>query len=151
MGPLNQCKKMFSPTRVVATVLMFVCLALTLLSAFLVSLCILQSTITVSGFNKLFCLVEKEWISSTVLHHSVFGHDLVLFVIHSVCTRFSEENRVDLHGINRPASDKTTPVFPLFCTAVNLIFLFFYVESAFLYCSFVLHIITLGVLVFQPY
>ena len=37
MGPLNQCKKMFSPTRVVATVLVFVCLVMTLLSAFLVT------------------------------------------------------------------------------------------------------------------
>jgi len=36
MGPINQCKKMFSSTRVVATVLMVICLVLTMLSAFLV-------------------------------------------------------------------------------------------------------------------
>lgn len=38
MGPVNQCKKMFSSTRVIATILMLVCLLMTLLSAFIVSI-----------------------------------------------------------------------------------------------------------------
>lgn len=35
MGPVSQCKKMFAATRVIATIVMFACLVMTLLCAFL--------------------------------------------------------------------------------------------------------------------
>lgn len=37
MGPVNQIKKMFAPTRVIATIMVLVMLGLTLFSAILVS------------------------------------------------------------------------------------------------------------------
>lgn len=37
MGPFNQVKKMFAPTRIIATVLMVVCLVMTIVSAVAVS------------------------------------------------------------------------------------------------------------------
>ncbi|KAK4303698.1 hypothetical protein Pmani_024308 [Petrolisthes manimaculis] len=36
MGPVNQCKKMFAKTRIIATVIMFVALILTLICAFVI-------------------------------------------------------------------------------------------------------------------
>lgn len=99
MGPLNQCKKMFSPTRVVATVLVFVCLVLTLLSAFLVSIfapLISWKCIALSGFS---LLVEKEWACSVVLHYSVSGHDMVFIIVYSIRPRCSEENCFYVYGI----------------------------------------------------
>lgn len=34
MGPVNQCKKMFAKTRIIATIVMFVALIMTLVAAF---------------------------------------------------------------------------------------------------------------------
>lgn len=34
MGPVNQCKRMCAPTRLIAAIIMFVCMALTLCAAF---------------------------------------------------------------------------------------------------------------------
>lgn len=36
MGPVNQCKKMFAKTRIIATIIMFVALIMTLIAAFVV-------------------------------------------------------------------------------------------------------------------
>lgn len=90
---------MFSPTRVIATVLVFVCLILTLLSAFLVS-----TLVNLFVDNALHCqifafLVEKEWTCSIVLHYPVSGHDVVFVILYSVCSRYSEKNCFYLYGI----------------------------------------------------
>jgi len=46
-------------------------------------------------------LVEKEWACPCILYYSVPGYDLVLFIVHSVRPRFSEENCFYLHGIKK--------------------------------------------------
>ncbi|XP_057379931.1 vesicle transport protein SFT2B-like [Daphnia carinata] len=68
MGPLNQCKKMFSPTRVVATVLVFVCLILTLLSAFLWKK---------SGLALLFCIIQFLAMTWYSLSYIPYARDVV--------------------------------------------------------------------------
>ena len=108
MGPVNQMKKMFSPTRsvlivnfhyseyfshfshifahrVVATILVFVFLALTLLSAFLV-----YSKINFLNFNSIklkemdFIAVEEKWTSSNFVCSTISCDDLVFSKLHSM-------------------------------------------------------------------
>nr|CAH0102369.1 unnamed protein product [Daphnia galeata] len=68
MGPLNQCKKMFSPTRVVATVLVFVCLIMTLLSAFLWKK---------HGLALVFCIIQFLAMTWYSLSYIPYARDLV--------------------------------------------------------------------------
>uniref|UniRef100_V9LHL8 Vesicle transport protein n=1 Tax=Callorhinchus milii TaxID=7868 RepID=V9LHL8_CALMI len=47
MGPVKQCKRMFDPTRLIATIVMLICLACTLCSAFWVCFFYLFNTMKV--------------------------------------------------------------------------------------------------------
>jgi len=68
MGPINQCKKMFSSTRVVATVLMVICLVLTMLSAFLWKK---------SGLALIFCVLQFLAMTWYSLSYIPYARNLV--------------------------------------------------------------------------
>lgn len=68
MGPINQIKKMFSPTRVVATILVFVCLVLTLLSAFLWKK---------NGLALIFCVIQFLAMTWYSLSYIPYARDVV--------------------------------------------------------------------------
>lgn len=68
MGPVNQMKKMFSPTRVVATIMVFVFLALTLLSAFLWKK---------NGLALIFCVLQFLAMTWYSLSYIPYARDLV--------------------------------------------------------------------------
>ena len=76
------------------------------------------------------CLVEKEWTCSGILHHSIFGHDLVFFIVHSICPRLGKENRFYLYWIEskqRHFHPFTRFVFPLILYSLTSITCVFFI------------------------
>lgn len=68
MGPVNQVKKMFAPTRVIATILVFVCIALTLCSALWWKK---------TGLAILFCILQFLAMTWYSLSYIPFARDAV--------------------------------------------------------------------------
>ncbi|KAK2716048.1 vesicle transport protein SFT2B-like [Artemia franciscana] len=68
MGPVNQCKKMFAPTRLAATIIMISCLILTLLSAFLWRK---------KGLAFIFCIFQFLAMTWYSLSYIPYARDLV--------------------------------------------------------------------------
>ena len=58
MGPVNQLKKMFAPTRIIATIMIFVAIALTLYAALVVSLIIQICNFIFVILYSIFCIFQ---------------------------------------------------------------------------------------------
>lgn len=69
------------------------------------------------------CTVEKKWTRAVVLHLSVLGDDLVLFVVHSLRPRFSKEDCFKLYWLKQIELNPTITSFMFFplCTVIPLI------------------------------
>lgn len=68
MGPCNQCKKMFAETRIFATIIVFVCIILTFLSAFWWDK---------TGLAILFCIFQFISLTWYSLSYIPFARDAV--------------------------------------------------------------------------
>uniref|UniRef100_A0A671Q5X7 Vesicle transport protein n=1 Tax=Sinocyclocheilus anshuiensis TaxID=1608454 RepID=A0A671Q5X7_9TELE len=100
MGPFKQLKRMFEPTRLIATIMMLLFLVLTLCAVFWVSFLhnrfISDIWLTVhlrkcrlyySYFISLCCLaVGQKGSGDHLLHFAIFGYDMVQHLLHSICT-----------------------------------------------------------------
>ncbi|VDL99597.1 unnamed protein product [Schistocephalus solidus] len=76
MGPVQQCKRMFAETRIIAAVLVILFMVLTIVSAVVV--CLLFKTDSL--------LVGETGFVPIVLSFSVYCADLVLYLLHSFCS-----------------------------------------------------------------
>ncbi|EDL39237.1 SFT2 domain containing 2, isoform CRA_d, partial [Mus musculus] len=67
MGPLKQLKRMFEPTRLIATILVLLCFALTLCSAFLWN----------KGLALIFCILQSLALTWYSLSYIPYARDAV--------------------------------------------------------------------------
>jgi len=65
MGPIKQIKKMFAPTRAIATIVVLVMIVLTLITAI---------------------VLKKKWFSFVIYHYSIPCNDMVFFIVHTICS-----------------------------------------------------------------
>jgi len=102
MGPVNQIKKMFHGTRVIAALIMWASIVLTLFFAF---------------------KTKKRGTCIAIRHYTIFSHDLVLPVLYPICTRRCQEilcwslplrGMRKIHFVNYLVRDDTTMI-PKYC------------------------------------
>ncbi|XP_064628435.1 vesicle transport protein SFT2A-like [Lineus longissimus] len=68
MGPVNQCKKMFAETRIIATIIVFVCLVLTLMAALWWK---------IAGLAILFCVLQFLALTWYSISYIPFARDAI--------------------------------------------------------------------------
>lgn len=83
MGPVNQIKKMFAPTRIIATIIVLVSIGLTLFAAIKVCFFFYKFLHAMKLMVTMF-LGKQTWFSVAFHNNSVFSDDMVFVVVHTI-------------------------------------------------------------------
>lgn len=117
MGPFKQIKKMFAETRLIATSIVIVSIVMTFVSAIAVYYD-LNSFFSRLHFIFYFSfVVEKGRTDAYIHHHTVPGHDLVLAILYTLCTRCGTQHRLCLlRGLARPSWSIICTLLYIYCS-----------------------------------
>lgn len=103
MGPMNQFKKMFASTRIIATILVLVMIGLTLFAAIGVRIKPFCSEFGVLSILRYLywplipLLAEESWSCAAVHNLAITCNDMVLHLLHTICSHCCKE---DIHRVH---------------------------------------------------
>lgn len=93
MGPFKQMKNMFAETRIFATVIVMISFVMTLVAAIVVcetpshyASFEVEAEAIEFNISDIQFSVAQSWTRAALHNNSIFGYDLVFFVVHTVCT-----------------------------------------------------------------
>lgn len=125
MGPFNQMKKMFSSTRLVATLLVIGSFIMTLVAAIAVEFIFVNNFVFIASFSHLLCNifwyhfylinllpirnkslkfvnmfpVTQSSFGPNMYHRPIFGNDVVFFIVYSMGSGCCQENNYNVYCI----------------------------------------------------